>query len=417
MAKVVPFAAVRYNTSRFGRDVTRFVAPPYDVIDPAMERALKEDRLNIAHITLGDQGDAYSLASRRLRTWLDDKVLVRDDCESFYIYEQTFADSDGRPRVRAGITGLVKLEDFSKGVVMPHEKTIPKHKADRLTLLKAVRANTEQVFMLYDDPSGEIEAMLRDARGREEELRFVDNDGVLHRIIRLSEPELVRRISELFGPVRLLIADGHHRYETALEYRDMMREKDGSADERPYDFIMATLVSFSNPGLVIYPTHRLVRSVDERRLADLPRKLEEEFELTRCETPEKLADAVETSKDPAFGVWVPRSDTLLLARCRGRRTLENPMEALPVYIVQERVLKRLLGFTADMLDKKIDIEYVKGIGPAKDAMRTGDYQACFLLKPPTAQQVMAVARTGEKLPHKSTYFYPKIWSGTLLYMF
>jgi uncharacterized protein (DUF1015 family) len=148
LAKVVPFEAVRYNTSRFGRDVTRFVAPPYDVISPPMERKLKEDRLNITHITLGNQEDGYCVAARRLRTWLDDKVLVKDQGRSFYIYEQTFAGPDGLPRVRSGIIGLVKLEEFSKGVVMPHEKTIPKHKADRMALMKATRGDTEQIFLL-----------------------------------------------------------------------------------------------------------------------------------------------------------------------------------------------------------------------------------------------------------------------------
>jgi len=417
LAVVVTFEAVRYNTSRFGRDVTRFVAPPYDVIDPEMERTLKEDRLNITHITLGDQGDSYKVAAQRLRTWLDDKVLVRDHGKGFYIYEQTFAGPDGHPRVRWGVVGLVRLEEFSKGVVMPHEKTIPRHKADRLALLKATKANTEQIFLLYDDPAGAVEAMLREVKGREEELRFVDGDGVLHRIIRATEPGLVQGISDRFRGLKLLIADGHHRYETSLEYRDMMREKDRPGHEMPYDFVMATLVSSSNSGLIVYPTHRLVKSVDQGLIDDLPRRLEEEFDTARYGSPEELAEAVDASEEPAFGAWIPASGTLMLATKKDRGPGRDPMDDLPVYIVQERVLKRLLGYTSEMLDRKVNIEYVKGIGPTKDAMATGEYQACFFVKPPTVGQVMAVAQTGEKLPHKSTYFYPKIWSGALLYTF
>lgn len=418
MAKVEPFEAIRYNTSRYGRDVTRFVAPPYDVISPPMERKLKEDRLNITHITLGNQDDEYCVASRRLKTWLDDKVLVKDQGKSFYMYEQTFAGLDGLPRVRSGIIGLVKLEEFSKGVVMPHEKTIPKHKADRMALMRAARGDIEQIFLLYDDASGEIEDILRTSKVREEELRFIDPDGVQHRVIRINDAYLVDKISKLFDPAKLLIADGHHRYETALEYRDEMREKDGQGDEpKTYEYIMATLVSFRNTGLVVFPTHRLVSGVDPQLLQNLPEKLGEEFELKLLDKPETLAQAVEDSKRESFGLWIPVSGKYLLASRKKHGPSQNPMEDLTVYIVQEMVLKRLLGYTAEMLDKKVNIEYVKGTDATKAAMATGEHQACFFVKPPTIQQVMAIAQSGQKMPHKSTYFYPKIWSGTLLSLF
>ncbi len=418
MAKVQPFEGIRYNTSRFGRDVTRFVAPPYDVISPQMERKLKEDRLNISHITLGNQEDEYCVAARRLRTWLDDKVLIKDQGRSFYIYEQTFAGLDGLPRVRSGIVGLVKLEEFSKGVVLPHEKTIPKHKADRMALMKAVRGDSEQIFILYDDASGEIEDILRTSKVREEELRFIDPDGVQHRVIRINDAYLVDKISGLFDPAKLLIADGHHRYETALEYRDNMRAQEGrSPDEKPYDYIMATLVSFRNTGLVVYPTHRLVKGADQRLIDKLPELLEAEFDLKEFDRPETLAQAVEDSKREAFGAWVPGSGRFMLATRKKHGPSQNPLDDLPVHIVQERVLKKLLGFTSEMLDKKINIEYVKGTDATKAEMAAGEYQACFFVKPPTVQQVMVIAQTGQKMPHKSTYFYPKIWSGTLMNLF
>ena len=418
MARVLPFEAVHYNTSRYGKDLTRFVAPPYDVIDPVLERKLKEDRLNITHITLGNEHDSYSVARRRFKTWMDDKVLVRDAGCSFYIYEQTFPGLDGLPRVRSGIIGLVKLEEFSKGVILPHEKTIPKHKADRMELMESIKGDPEQVFMLYDDASGEIEDILRTSKVRDEELRFMDPDGVQHRIIRISDAYLVEKITHLFEPARLLIADGHHRYETCLEYRDAMRKQVGQADdEKPFDFIMATLVGFRNPGLLVYPTHRLVAGVRDELIASLPKLLDAEFELKEFDRPDTLAQAVEDSKREAFGLWIPKTNTCLLATRKKRGPSQNPIDDLPVYIVQEQVLKKLLGYTSDMLDKKINIEYVKGTDQTKAAMRTGEYQACFFVKPPTVQQVMAIAQTGLKMPHKSTYFYPKMWSGTLLHLF
>lgn len=418
MATVVPFKAFRYDTERYGKDVTRFVAPPYDVIDRVMEKKLKEDRLNITHITLGDENDAYKVASRRLQRWIDDGVLVHDCEECYYLYEQTFSSPDGGPRVRSGIIGLVKLEEFSKGIVLPHEKTIPKHKADRMQLMTAAEGDIEQVFLLYDDPSEEMEGILLQARKREEDLRFLDNDGVHHRIVRISDPDLTGRIAKLFGPAKLLIADGHHRYETALEYCKSRRATDGSKEgTMPYDFIMATLVSFRNPGLVVYPTHRLVQGVDESRLAGLSEALEAEFETKEMHGPNELATAVEESPVRAFGVWIPSSGVHILATPKNKEPSGDPMEDLPVYTVQEKVLKKLLGYTAEMLDTKVNIDYVKGTDATRAAMETGEYQACLFVKPPTIAEVMKVAEGGQKLPHKSTYFFPKIWSGTLLYLF
>ncbi len=416
MATVVPFAAHRYNTERFGRDVKRLVSPPYDVVDGCLERRLKEDRLNIAHIILGDESDSYAIAARRLRTWLEDEVVVKESGKCFYLYEQTFTSPEGHQRVRSGLVGLVKLEDFSKGIVLPHEKTIPRHKADRMELMCAVRGDVEQIFLLYDDPSNKIEGMLAEARKQEEELRFFDPEGVQHRIVRITDPAALGSITELFGPVKLLIADGHHRYETSVEYRDRRRSEDRPAGEEPYDFIMATLVSFRNPGLVVYPTHRLIQGVDPVLLRQLPKELERDYELKACRNPDELADFVEKTKGRVFGLWIPSTQTHLLAVPRYAES-KNPIEDLPVWIVQEKILKGMLGYTSEMLDTKVNIEYVKGTDPTKETMSTGEYQACFFVKPPTVEQVMRVAQTGQKMPHKSTYFFPKIWSGTLLYLF
>ena len=418
LATVIPFNALYYNSARFGKDVSRFVAPPYDVVDRVMEKRLKDDRLNITHVTMGDEADAYEIAYRRLQRWINDEVLVVDSRSCLYVYEQTFSSPDGSPRIRSGIVALVKLEDFSKGVVLPHEKTIPKHKADRMNLMCAVNGDTEQIFLLYDDPTEEIEWILLDTRKRDEFMRFVDPEGVHHRLIRISEPELIDKIVKLLEPAKLLIADGHHRYETGLDFRNKMRAKDGSKEgTTPYDFILATLVSFRNPGLVIYPTHRLIQRVDEKLISQLPKTLEEEFDLKEMPGPDELATAVEKSQAKAFGVWIPESKCFLYVTPKVKAASANPMDDLPVYMVQELVLKKLLGYTSEMLDTKVNIEYVKGTGPTKDAMETGEYQACFFVKPPTVQQVMAIAETGQLMPHKSTYFFPKIWSGAVMYLF
>lgn len=418
LARVVPFEAYHYDTRRFGQDLTRFMAPPYDVIDGAAERRLKEDRLNIAQLTLGDEDDGYATVRKRLTRWLDDGVLVRDQGESFYLYEQTFQGPGGTPTVRSGIVGLVRLEEFSKGVVLPHEKTMPKHKADRLALMKAVEGDPEQIFMLYDDPKGTVEGIIREARKSEELLRFIDTEGVHHRIVRMADPGRNASITAALADARLLIADGHHRYETSLEYRDGVRgQGHGPGGDLPCDYVMTTLVSSSNPGLVIYPTHRLVRVDGQERLSELVGAVRQRFRCEDFEGPDALAKAVAEGPRDAFGLWADSVPACMHCRPTGPTGGAGPMTGLSVYVLQEQVLKGILGHTEETLAKKQGIEFVKGTDAAMALMDTGEFQACFFVRPPTISEVMAVSVTGERMPQKSTYFYPKIWSGALLHLF
>ena len=404
-----------YNTSRFGKDLGRFVAPPYDVIDRDRERRLKDDRLNITYLTLGDEEDAYATAAKRLKRWLNDGVLVNEKEPAFFICEQTFQTASGDVVVRTGIVGLVRLDDFSKGTVLPHENTIPKHKADRLALMSALRGDMEQIFMLYDDPDGAMEEILQEWRRREEVLRFIDEEGVHHRIVRIDDVEVCKRITGILGPRTMLIADGHHRYETALEYSRRERTASGGSGDRTCDHVLSTLVSFRNSGLVINPTHRLISGLDGSLLDSLPDELRKRFDVEVCGSASELAEKVENGPSRAFGLFEPSKGTCLLVRPDGEP--RGPLEDLSVYVLQERVLKEVLGYTAEMIDRKVNIEYLKGTAAAMSAMGTGEYQACFLVKAPSVEQVMAVSDSGLKMPQKSTYFYPKIWSGTLMCLF
>lgn len=417
MAKIAPFNAVHYNNLRFGNEVSRFVAPPYDVIDRGLEKRLKEDRLNITHLTLGNEGDKYATAAKRLRRWLNDGVLVRDTDKSFYLYEQTFQGTDGVVRVRTGIVATVRLEEFASGVILPHENTIPKHKADRMALMSALGGDSEQIFMLYDDPTGEVEGTIDSCRKSAEILRFIDAGGVHHRIVRIADDETVAKIIRILEPQRMLIADGHHRYETALEFRDNVRKADASdCDGRPADFVLATLVSFRNPGLVIDPTHRMVKHIDDGLLKTLRGRLSEDFSLRDFDSAEELLAALDDAPSTAFGVWCPDAGIIALADQK-RDDLPGPLGGLSVFVLQEKVMKAMLGFTTEMLDKKVNIDYVKELKTARSSLSSHEHALCFFVKAPTVEQVMEVAKEGLKMPHKSTYFYPKIWSGTLLYLF
>ena len=416
MAQIAPFNGVHYNNLRFGNEVSRFVAPPYDVIDRPMERRLKEDRLNITYLTLGNEGDGYATAGKRLKRWLNDGVLVRDEDRSLYLYEQTFQGTDGVVRVRTGIVALVKLEEASAGVILPHENTIPKHKADRMALMSALGGDSEQIFMLYDDPTGEVESTIDSCRKSAEIFGFIDPSGVHHRIVRIADSATVSRIAELLGPQRMLIADGHHRYETALEYARKTRGGSEPDGEHPADYVLATLVSFRNPGLVINPSHRLIKDIDDEVLTTLRRRMEEEFDLEDHGSPEELLAALADAPSSAFGVLCPGAGMTTLARA-ARDDLPEPMGELSVFALQEKVLRGMLGFTTDMLDRKVNIDYVKELDTAVSKLLAREHSLCFIVKAPTVEQVMDVAKEGLKMPHKSTYFYPKIWSGTLMYLF
>jgi len=418
VARIAPFRGVHYNVDRFGKDITRFVAPPYDVVDSRLERKLKADRLNIAHITLGDEGDQYLTASKRLRHWFEDKVLVADRDSAMYICEQSFVAPDGRPRVRSGLVCAVRLEEFSKGVVLPHERTMPKPLADRSTLLKAVGGHTEQVFMLYDDPSSTVGKDLQALRKREELVRFTDPDGVQHRLVKISSRDSIDALSAALEPVKLLIADGHHRYETALEYG-----KEGARgafsegrQEQPRDFVLATLVSSGDPGLVLHPVHRLVTATASK-LEALPASLGDEFDIEKHAGADELAEAVERAPEGAFGVWVPSAHINLLVQPGPGGVSGDALEKLSVWQLQEKVLKGALGMSQQAIDTKTGLEYAKGTAAAKEQIASMEFDACFFVKAPTMGQVMAVAESGRLMPQKSTYFYPKMWSGAVMSFF
>lgn len=418
MARIAPFCGVHYNVDRFGKDITRLVAPPYDVIDSRLERRLKADRLNIAHITLGDEGDQYRTVAKRLSRWFEDKVLVHDREDLMYVYEQSFVAPDGRPRVRSGLVCAVKLEEFSGGEVLPHERTMPKPRADRMALLRAVGGHTEQVFMLCDDPSSAVSNEVQALRKREEFVRFIDPDGVQHRLVRISDRGSIDAVSAAVADLKLLIADGHHRYETALEYSREMGQGASSegGQRRPHDYVLATLVSSGDPGLVLYPVHRLVKA-STSKLEALPGVLKDEFEIENLPGVDALADAVEGAPEGAFGVWAPGARLHLLARPRPGKISGDALEKLSVWQLQEKVLKGALGMSQQAIDHKAGLEYAKGAAVAQEQMASEEFDACFFVKVPTVDQVMAVAKSGRLMPQKSTYFYPKMWSGAVMSFF
>lgn len=413
MVEIKPFHGFYYDTRAASAETAALMAPPYDVISDELLARLKKEPHNIANITLGKVDGTYSDAAKLLRRWIEEGIIRRDDGECLYVYDQSFS-WDGRIHCRTALLAVTKIEPVGK-IILPHELTHPKARKDRLDNLIAVRGNIEQVFLIYDDSRGKILGLLEDAKKPENSvISFVDFEEVSHRLFRISDPELMGVIGEELRDRGALIADGHHRYETALEYSRIMDERSGAGG---HDYVLTSLVSAHDPGLLMLPTHRLLHSLDSALLVNFPAALSRKFEVE--EINDRVALFERLNGEDARGVlgfWLAESNRGLLAVLKPEFYPEDPVKMLDIFILHELVLEELLGLTPEMQERKEGIEYVKGTEEVIGEAEKGGYQVICLLNPPSIPEVMELAKSGRKMPHKATYFYPKFWSGLVMYM-
>ena len=434
MAEIRPIRALRYNLDVIGKDAfADVVTPPYDVIDDEQQAAYYERHPhNFIRIDLnkgrdGDdaENDRYTRARRYLFDWLAQGVLTIDDEPSIYVHYQTFEDSSGKQITRRGFLASIRLADYDERVVLPHERTLRGPKEDRLRLMKATECNLSPVFFLYSDPQSRIDTALAAAIEGAEPTRVETPDGIVHALWRVTGP-LAGDIAKFLAPESVLIADGHHRYETALAYRDFRRS---TAEERdpdaPYEFALGFFINQDDPGLVVYPTHRVVHSVANfpgldavtARLSDHP-----EFMVERLETdPDAVQSALTSSGDqgpsfvllgdgkPALVRFTGNTDSSLFAA-------DTPAEvrALDVAVLHEALLDGMLGISRAAQEAKTNLDYIKGFEPAWKAAESPDTQLVVLMNPTPVEQVDRVCRSGGVMPQKSTFFYPKILSGLVI---
>src|SRR5688572_27762503 len=411
MATVQSFRPYRYAPSV--GPLSNLVTQPYDKISPAMRtRYLSLCPYNLVRIILGERFDSdddaanvYTRAADYLRDWISQGVLRQDAEPAFYPYFQEFTDPDSGERLtRKGFIGLGSLEEYSAGIVHRHEQTLSGPKKDRSELLRSTRAHFGQIFMLYPDPQNAVDQILDEAVTQTPLGEVTDEYGALHRLWKLSDPTLLSRIQQLMADKKLVIADGHHRYETALAYS---KENRSPAAQR----VMMTFVNMHSPGLRILATHRLVSGLanfDARRLL------------------EQLADAgkVETLPDAErfktrFAVARPEAITIGVAITgeRAIHLLEAPRAKgeLDVPFLHSRILEGMLGVGAEAVRDEKYLQYVRGIDAALDAADKGQAQVAFLLRPTTVEQVADVSFSGGVMPQKSTDFFPKLLSGLTVY--
>lgn len=380
------------------------VTQPYDKISPAMrERYLKASPYNLVRVILGTRDPAdseshnvYTRAAAYLNEWIASGILVRDLEPGVFPYFQEFNVPDtGERLVRQGFIALGRVEDYSASVVFRHEQTLSGPKKDRLELLRHTHAHFGQLFMLYPDPAGVVDGLLEEAAARQSPLvEVVDEYGAVHRVWKIGD---ARRIQELMAEKKLLIADGHHRYETALAFRNENPSLAGA------DRVMMTFVNMHSPGLKILATHRLVSGLQTAALPDLP-----DFEVTEIESIEPLKRAWEESGDRTI-IGAAIGSRLFLLR---DRAAPGPLD---VKVLHERLLGKALGIGEEAVRDEKHLRYVRGLDRAVEEARAGSAQIAFLLKPASIEQVAGTSFGGGVMPQKSTDFYPKLLSGLTIY--
>jgi len=403
LAQIHAFQPYRYTEKAGPAD--RLLTQPYDKITPAMRtRYLALSPYNLVRIILGertpadsDSDSVYTRAARSLNEWIASGVLARDPEPGIFPYFQEFTVPDtGERLVRKGFIALGAVEEYSAGVVHRHEQTLSGPKKDRMQLLRHTHAHFGQIFMLYPDPAGAIDRKLDNAAAAKPLVEVTDEYGAIHRMWKIADAEPIQR---LMADKKLLIADGHHRYETALAFR---RENPGLSG---VDRVMMTFVNMHSPGLKILATHRLVNGVNTH---GFPQKAADSFEVEEIDSAARLQQA-----------WRDRPGRTVIGAAMGNRLFlmeaRGPGDQLDVRVLHERILAGALGITDEAVRDEKHIRYIRGLDAALEEARTGSAQIAFLLKPTSIEQVAAISFAGGVMPQKSTDFYPKLLSGLTIY--
>jgi uncharacterized protein (DUF1015 family) len=433
MPTVAPLRGLRYDPKHVGT-LSQVIAPPYDVIDAALQTRLYERhpanviRLELNREEPGDdeRSNKYSRAAKFLKAWREQGVVMQEPTAALYVYHQEF-EVEGRTFVRRGVMARVRLERFGTGNIHPHEETMSGPKQDRLLLTRACRANLSQVFGLYPDPAGEVQELLDKAVAGQPPIEATDHLGVKSWMWPLTDEGVAAKVAGLMGPKPVFIADGHHRYETACNYRDEVAAAWSASHggeplppDHPANFVLMMLVGMSDPGLVVLPTHRLFREPAVADASELAAKLGDAF-TTRTswrgpEAAEAVWSNIELEEDQGtIGFYTAGDQAWTLARITpaGRARMDAvaadhgaAWRSLGVSILHRLVIGELLGA------KEIPTPgYVHLVREVVEGLETGKYPLAALVMPASVEDIRKVSETGERMPAKSTYFYPKLASG------
>jgi uncharacterized protein (DUF1015 family) len=429
MAKIAPFKGIRYNAHKVG-NLSDVVSQPYDRVRYGLQDQYYDlHKYNVVRIIKGREhpndaptDNVYTRARDYFHTWLDAGYMLRDPVPALYVYHQTFTLPDGTELTRRAFVAALELVEFEEGIVLPHERTLSGPKVDRLNLMRATDTNFGQIFMLYPDAENSINAIFDAAiAGREPDadVREMFEQDVRQQLWVVNDPEVIAQVVAEMAPKRgLIIADGHHRYETALNYRAEMRGKFPDAPANAgFDFRMVTLVSLDDPGLTILPTHRLMHSYTAKTPAQIRADASEYFQVAAYPDRTALKAALAAGADGGrrIGLYDGSYHLLqlkspeIMAQIAPDRVEEWRM--LDVSILHELLIERVMGISREQVEAKANIDYYRDLDDAIAKVDAGEAQCVFIMNPTRMSEVKACSDKGAKMPQKSTDFYPKVITG------
>ena len=436
MPKIAPFRGLRYNLAQVG-SLSKVIAPPYDVVDSALQKELYANSLyNFIRLELTQKEDGeedpdavYQRAATLFRQWVRDGVMQYEPDPAIYVYHQVF-DYAGRTYTRRGFMARVRLVRFGEGNIYPHEQTHAKAKDDRLRLTRACVANMSQIFGLYPDPNNAAQNLLEAYVAGKSALEAVDHLDVTHRLWPVTDHNLIGQVANLIEDAPMFVADGHHRYETACNYRDELAAAAGGtlADDHPAQFVLSMVMSMDDPGLIVLPTHRLFHGVEELDAPELSKRLSVCFDCESAGKGPEAAQAVwkqieELDDQGAFGFYTAKDQqwTLVTANAKTGEQMQaiagdqsEDWRCLGVAMLHGLIIDKLLGMEGHPKPTYVHLvqEVVDGLhGKLEGAL---EYPLAALVMPATVDDIRRVSLHNERMPAKSTYFYPKLLSGLVV---
>jgi len=438
MAKIVPFRALRYNLDQID-DTATVVAPPYDVISPALQEELyQRSPFNVVRLTLGKthpddnaNENRYSRAAADFSAWQKQGILARDPESSLYLYNQTYTLEDGSSVTRKGFIALTRLEDFSAGVVKAHEKTLAGPKTDRLLLARACHANFSAIFSLYSDPCCALETLGQQFKNAPPALTVVDDEGVRHCLWAVDDSSFIDRVKDLLENKPLFIANGHHRYETALTYRDEMRATHPHfTGKESFNYVLMYFTNMEDQGMTIFPLHRVIFNLANFSVDSFVQRLNEDFLISEecIDTSDSTALsalrqrlAVAGQSRRTLGLYLGDGRVLFLSlrdeKCMDRlfdaRT-PTVLRTLDGSVLHRLIFEQYLDINGQAQEAQTNLRYCKSFNEPFAQVDNGEGQLAFLLNPPQMNEVREVANAGATMPPKSTYFYPWLLSGLVI---
>ncbi len=417
MAEIKTFSALRFGEN--AGDIATTCCPPYDIISVQEKKEfLAQNPYNIIRLELpGQEAADYEQANKVFKEWQKDGILATDEKAALYIYEEKFSVK-GVEYAFKGFVCYVKLAEFSEEIVLPHEETLSKAKTDRFNLINATGCSFSQIYSLYSDEKGETASLINKLSDRTPDQSFTDNDGVTHNLWIAPKNDITDEICRQFKDRKLYIADGHHRYETALNHRRYVREN--SIDAENSEYVMMFLCDMENDGLVVFPTHRIVKGVEGFNKDKMPELLKKNFFVSEIEL-EKAEEFLDEEYKNGKKAYVYYDGQKALAISLKDITVMDKMfpdksaalRRLDVTVLHSLVLEEMMGIDKENMANQKNLTYTRNIDEAITAAQNGA-DCCFILNPTRIEEIAAVARAGEKMPQKSTYFYPKLITGMVM---